>query len=288
MKYFKSYAVAPEPDLPAVVGRTRGIEPGSVLLHNHPGIEINLLLEGTCEYLIGGTNYTCFPGDLIVIGEGEVHRAWNADAAVFLVVLFRAEVLVPDMSPGYEQKFLAPFWAVGRGRKHRISPGVPGYERLVADLMSVEDEARRRDNSYRLLIRTHLLDFAAILTRTFGIPDDSPLLDRGQRSRRFSALRDHLEEHYAERILVADMAGLVNMSVTNFTRTFKAVFGKTPLEYLLQVRIRHAAQLMLSGDRKIIDIANDCGFPSISHFITCFRRITGVAPHIYRKQQTGG
>ncbi|HTH14324.1 MAG TPA: AraC family transcriptional regulator, partial [Spirochaetia bacterium] len=140
-------------------------------------------------------------------------------------------------------------------------------------------------NSYRLMIRTYLLDFAATLTRTFHILDTSPLLDRGQYSRRFTVLKDYMEANYPEKILVADLASMVNMSPTHFTRTFKAVFGKPPLDYLLQVRIRHAAQQILAGDRRVIDIAQDCGFPSISHFIACFRRITGVPPHLYRKQQ---
>jgi len=285
MKSFRSYPVGSTEDLPVVVGRTRGIHPGSVILHNHPGIEVNLIVEGHTQYIIGGKNYRCSPGDIVVIGEGEVHRAWDADDATFLVIIFRPELLVPAQTGGYEQKYLAPYWAVTHGAAHVITAAAPYYAELSREILAVETEAQERPNSYQLMIKARLLAFSAILTRTYAIGDGSALLDGGMKSRKFTALREFLEEHYGQRLLVSDLAEQVHMSVTNFTRCFKAVFGKTPLEYLMQTRIRHAARILVASDRKVIDVAIDCGFPSISHFVSSFRRITGVAPHVYRKQQ---
>jgi len=285
MKSFRNYPIESTEDLPVVVGRSQGVHPGSVILHNHPGIEVNLIVEGHTQYIIGGRNHSCGPGDIVIIGEGEVHRAWDADDAVFLVIIFRSELLAPSRSGGYEQKFLAPYWAVTQGADHVLKPHSPHYRALADEILAVEAEALGRSTSYQLMIKAHLLAFSAILTRTYGIDDDSPLLEGGMKSRKFTLLREYLEEHYAEKILVPDMAEQVHMSVTNFTRNFKAVFGKTPMEYLMQTRIRHAARILIASDRKVIDVAIDCGFPSISHFITTFRRITGVAPHVYRKQQ---
>jgi AraC-like DNA-binding protein len=285
MKSFRSYPIESTEDLPVVVGRSRGIHPGSIILHNHPGIEINLIVEGHTQYIIGGKNYRCGPGDIVLIGEGEVHRAWDADDAVFLVIIFRAELLVPPQMGGYEQKFLSAYAAVTHGAGHVLKPSVPHYADLTREILAVEAEAIARTVSYQLMIKAHLLTLSALLTRTFGIRDDSPLLEGGMKSRKFSSLREYLEEHYGEKLLVADLAEQVHMSLTNFNRSFKAVFGKTPMEYLMQTRIRHAARILIATERKIIDVAIDCGFPSISHFVSSFRRITGVAPHLYRKQQ---
>ena len=285
MKSFRSYPVESTEDLPVVVGRSRGIHPGSVILHNHPGIEINLIVEGHTQYIIGGKNHSCGPGDIVIIGEGEVHRAWDADDAVFLVIIFRSELLVPAQAAGYDQKFMAPYWAVTHGADHVLKPSASHYEELARTILAVETEAVTRLVSYQLMIKAHLLAFSAVLTRTFGISDDSAFLDGGMRGRKLLVVREYLEEHYAEKVLVSHLAELVHMSVTNFTRCFKAVLGKTPMEYLMQTRIRHAARILLAGDRKVVDVAIDCGFPSISHFVACFRRITGVAPHVYRRQQ---
>ncbi len=285
MKYVKSYAIPPTDELPIIVGRTEGLEPRSDMLHNHPGIEINLILRGLPHYLIGGREYACHQGDIVLIGEGEVHRALGCEGAVFLVVIFPREFLVSDQAPSFEQKFLAPFWASGLDSGPIVSPSTPGYGLLEADLLAVEMEARERGNSYRLAVKSRLLSFAAGLTRILGIEDDSPLIRRGQKSRRFATLKDYVEERYPDKILVSDMALQVNMSVSHFTRSFKEAFGMTPIDYLIQVRVRHSAEMLLSEERKVIDVANDCGFASLSHFIECFRRITGVAPHVYRSQQ---
>ena len=196
MKSFRSYPIESTEDLPVVVGRSRGIHPGSIILHNHPGIEVNLIAEGRTQYIIGGRNHQCGPGDIVIIGEGEVHRAWDADDAVFLVIIFRSELLAPPGSGGYDQKFLAPYWAVSSGANHVVKPAAPHYADLAREILALEREAVERSNSYRLMLKAHLLAFSAILTRAYGIDDDSPLVEGGMKGRKFAALREFLEVNY--------------------------------------------------------------------------------------------
>ncbi len=284
MEQFKCFAISSTNGLPIILGRTKGVEPRSRVLHNHPGIEINLILEGSSKIVISGRKYSCRRGDIVIIGEGAIHRAWDSDDATFLVAIFTKEILVDERAPAFERKFLLPFLALPQGVSPVIAPDAPFHDELADELLAIEREAGERGNSYRLMIKARLLVFSALLTRTLRIEDDSPILRRGLGDRRIETVKAFVEEYYSEKILVSDMAERVNMSRTNFARIFREEVGTTPLDFLIQTRIRHAAEMLLAGDRKVIDVANDCGFSSLSNFISCFKRITGVLPHAYREQ----
>jgi len=64
---------------------------------------------------------------------------------------------------------------------------------------------------------------------------------------------------------------------------FKESVGSTPIEYLNKIRIVKATQLLLQTNDKIVDIACNCGFLSLPHFINTFKRYTGKLPRDFRK-----
>lgn len=285
MKSFRKYPIENMGHIPINLGVTRGVFPGTGILHNHSAVEVNLLLEGQADYLISGNAYQCVEGDIILIGEEEVHRAWNADDAVFLVLQFKREVLLGEASSGYDQKVMTPFWGLGKQFSHVVRSTSRFYTELRELLLAMELEIRERQNSYRLMVKAQIMVFATLLGRALDIQDDSPLLEKGMKIRRFAPVVEFIESHYGDRILVADLADLVNMSPANFTRLFRSAFGQSPIEYLMQQRIRHASILLKKNNWKIIDISTDCGFPSVSHFIDIFRKYTGQTPSDYRKDQ---
>ena len=61
----------------------------------------------------------------------------------------------------------------------------------------------------------------------------------------------------------------------------------TLIEYLNQVKIKNARQLLEFSDREVGDIAEACGFNSVAYFSNVFKKITGMAPSEYRKNTRG-
>lgn len=109
----------------------------------------------------------------------------------------------------------------------------------------------------------------------------------GRNKTRLMPLLFYLQDNYASKITLVNMAKMVNMSVPNFSAVFRKTMGMPPVEFLIRLRIQNASFQLVNTDKKIIDIAQDCGFTSISNFIKAFRRQYGISPVQFRTRDAG-
>lgn len=97
-------------------------------------------------------------------------------------------------------------------------------------------------------------------------------------------IREHIEKGLAEKIGVCELAALVGLSESHFSRAFKQSVGQSPHRYLLMQRIAAAAALIEKTDRQLTEIALDAGFSDQCHFTRMFVRETGETPLAFRKR----
>ncbi|WP_299612354.1 AraC family transcriptional regulator [uncultured Tateyamaria sp.] len=101
----------------------------------------------------------------------------------------------------------------------------------------------------------------------------------------FKKVHDLLMECLESQVTVQDLADAVNMDAFAFSRGFKARTGRSPYQYLIQLRVDQSLHLLLSTDTSLIEIAYACGFSSQAHFTTVFRKVTGVTPGAARARR---
>ena len=82
---------------------------------------------------------------------------------------------------------------------------------------------------------------------------------------------------------VDKLAGLCHLSQTHFRRLFLSIMGTTPLQYVIQIRIRQACILLNTTSEPITSIAQAVGIASISSFNRNFQQVMGVTPQQYRQ-----
>lgn len=93
----------------------------------------------------------------------------------------------------------------------------------------------------------------------------------------------YLREEYSNDFCLKDVANIANLSQYHFIRTFKSVTGKTPYDYLLDVKIEKSKDLLKLKKYSITDICFMCGFNNLGHFSSVFKRKVGILPSQYRK-----
>ena len=91
-----------------------------------------------------------------------------------------------------------------------------------------------------------------------------------------------IKNNVSKQIAVDSMAAQCNMSIRNFSRRFKEATGKTPLQYLQDIRIDTASDLLQSSNLSIGDIADKVGYSDTSHFSRVFRKKLTISPSDYR------
>ena len=95
----------------------------------------------------------------------------------------------------------------------------------------------------------------------------------------------YIYNHYSERLILEDVAKKFNLSRSYLSKKFKSVTGFGFKEYIINVRIQHACELLLNTNKSITDIAFECGFNDSNYFGDAFRRTKGISPNKYRKNK---
>ena len=104
-------------------------------------------------------------------------------------------------------------------------------------------------------------------------------------TRQIKAAKLYIDKNFSEDLNIDKIAGKALVSKFHFIRVFKRYYGRTPHQYLQEVRIEMAKKLLLK--RKSIDEAcNAIGFKSKTSFITLFKKMTGLTPLAYQNKKS--
>jgi len=96
---------------------------------------------------------------------------------------------------------------------------------------------------------------------------------------------DYIQNHLNEKILVSDITSYAELSESQLRRDFQLYFRKTPLSYIQEKKIEFAKSKLEYSDISYVDLANDLGFASHSHFIKIFKEYTDMTPAEYRNRR---
>ncbi len=98
-----------------------------------------------------------------------------------------------------------------------------------------------------------------------------------------SRLLGHLEQHYAGPMTVEDLANVARMSTSSLFRLFRHHVGRSPVDYLIRLRIGRAAGLLRRETARISEVSEAVGFTDSNYFSRQFHRVMAVSPREYRR-----
>ena len=99
-----------------------------------------------------------------------------------------------------------------------------------------------------------------------------------------SDIKKYIEDNCSEQLSLSLLSKKAALSPAYFHKLFTKYYGFSPSEYIMNVRISTAKQLILTTDDSLAKIAADCGFSSQSYFNYSFKNRTGLSPLKYRKK----
>ncbi len=219
----------------------------------------------------GSTHAPPSPGDIWLVPA----RRRYASQARGQVITYAELRLSPSAEVDVSQETRVPLEALMPRLGHRDEFLHYSVARLGRLSQNGDDLSAMMAERLQLVLRQHLYDgYRLPVVARPAATSLSPSVAR--------RLCDYVESRLDQRITLADLATLADMSVHQLLIAFRRNFGTTPAQYILAQRLRRARWHLLNGNADIADIAFDCGFASHSHLSAAFKRDTGITPRQFR------
>jgi AraC family transcriptional regulator len=280
----------PPPSIPSIHCFSVSVAHTSLKLsHTHDAHEFFLCTGRPGTQFTDTNEFAMKRGDLFLFPAGQHHHA-NAPhgSACDGLVLNVADAALSSDREG-ERDLVAMLESLceraWRG-DNRIRVTAKTAAQVERALWDMDREQRSMLPGHRSAIRAGLQRFYLALLRDANIlPGVQGSLGGTQANERLAEVMRLLEHNYMEPLTIERAARLARLSRSRFHDVFREWTGATFVQYLAGVRVKAARRMLLETDAPIIEVADSCGFPSLSHFYHVFKRSMGSTP---RETRLGG
>jgi AraC family transcriptional regulator len=155
-------------------------------------------------------------------------------------------------------------------------------DRLAELMQAMREEVREGCASGRLYGEAISLALLAYLAGRYATLRASENCNASLPPAEKRRLVGYIRENLFGNISVTELAELVQMSSSHFSRVFKTSFGVTPYRFVMQERVEGAKAMLADSRLTASQVSTACGFASQSHFAKVFRLVTGVTPKQYQ------
>jgi AraC-like DNA-binding protein len=228
----------------------------------------------------------------LVLGDGKAYRPSGRQRPAGHVSVIPASVPAWGYSDGIEQvgevrlvldidcvkEIMGEEFAAAPLQEPRLVFNDESLQALARLLVVSEDKA-----DWSSLFGESLV--AAMVARLSQLNAPRPRNHRrlGLSTRQLSTVTDFIRDNLARPIRLSELAGLAELSPSQFGRAFKTSTGTTPHLWHLDARIESAKRMLMDKRGSLAEIALDTGFSEQSHFTRAFRAATGVSPGAWRR-----
>jgi len=253
------------------------------LFHDHDYTELVIVADGKATHLVEDCEDNVSIGDVLVIQPGYLHAYDKFSNFRVLNILYKREELsLPQLDrhtlPLFEilfpDKKTFDVNAMAKPVMH-LRPDDLKNIMIMIDRLQKECKGVLPGNLYLSL--SIFMDITIELGRLsdYEIP-------RRKISFQIGEAIGFINRNYKNKIPINNLARLSKMSHRNFFRQFKLNVGKSPLEYIIELRLKEARKLLIYSDDTISEIAMHCGFYDSNYFCRIFRQVMKTSPSLYR------
>lgn len=244
--------------------------------HSHDDIELNFLEEGSITYLFGEKQVSLEAGQLALFWATMPHQLVKSDAAtrMYWLHLPLASYLKWQLPNPLNELILNGKLLVDEARNHSSLDRLL-FKQWYNDL---KQESGVESGIILLEIEARLRRLA----RNTEQKEVTNLKKSGTAPGKVEQMALYIMEHYTEPLKIEQIAQTAGLHPNYAMTIFRQAYGMTMNQYLLRYRVLHTQRLLATTDRKVLDIALEAGFESLSAFYSAFDNICKVTPRQYR------
>lgn len=267
---------------------TQRVKPKSVAAaaHIHTAVELIYITEGDFRVEADGVQAEVHPGDLVLFRSNTVHSIYSLSekhgqyqvlklTSSFLLRTFGDDDSIACIFPLLKKQADIPF----------VYPACELSEEIRSIWLHMLSEASNKRQMLFPMIKAQSCELIVLLYRSFlsglsqlTIPVSENILLLIYQS------VGYINENYASDLSPYECAKLLNLSYSYYAKVFRAVIGKSFTEYLIDIRLAKAHNILLLTKQSVTDVAMSCGYKNPAHFAAEYKKHYGITPGQTRRQ----
>lgn len=232
--------------------------------------DILLVKNSEARVSVGGISYSLSDGELFFL-PGKPYKISISDKAAVLT-RFRLDKFL--YSGGREN-----FWPFTENET--VFSNGTATANIVAVMRHIEYELAEKLFGYDRSVQKLLEYLMILLERSLSSPADDSHSAKGLPER----IKAYIDANYENNLTLSSLAESLYVSPFHISHVFKEQFGISPIQYLINVRIRVACELLSQTDHPVSEVSLMVGYPNVNYFHILFKRFTGMSPGGFRRNK---
>ena len=252
-------------------------------LHQHKEYELNFIENGKgVRRIVGDSVEEIGDYELVLIGGEDLEHVWeqgNCRSTDIreITIQFPGDIFGNGLLS--RNQFASIKRMLARAG-HGLSFPLASIMKIYSVLDTIASEQERF---------IQFLKFLYILYE-LSVSDDSRVLAsssfahsvKSTESRRVQKVKQYIDDNYSKPLKLAELADLVGMSPVAFSRFFRRRTDRTLSDYIVDIRLGHAARMLVDTTKNVSEICYECGFNNLSNFNRTFKAKRNYTPREFR------
>ncbi|MBQ8323479.1 MAG: helix-turn-helix transcriptional regulator [Clostridia bacterium] len=240
-------------------------------LHSHPHYEIYLLKSGTRSFFLSDALFCLEAPIIIVIPPHVLHKTEGGPFERYNI----------NVSPSYLDEFQTD--VLNEKALHVIKPTPQELQKLLGIFDELSEEKKKK---YEDCITRALFSYCIFTLNKLQNVKSPKVTTKSSIPPLVLKIIDYLNDHYAEKQTLDEIAERFFISKGALMYTFKKHMDCSLIDFLISLRISKAKELLIKTKKSVEEISELCGFSSANYFGLIFKRKEMLSPVQYRKHQT--
>ncbi|MFJ8258404.1 helix-turn-helix domain-containing protein [Peribacillus asahii] len=253
---------------------------GYIPLHWHEEIQFVLIVKGAATFQINEEKLVVREGNGLFINSGCLHMAKenNQSGCVYICLNVSPHFVLPQE---LYTTYVYPYIQATNLPYLYVDANERWGKNILEAIVNINQWIQQKSPYYEIDITVQLtLIWQNLIINGFQLEYNQTEMLKNDRMKQ---MLNWIHLHYAEKIMLDDIARAGQLSRSECCRYFKRVLKTTPLNYVMDYRIQKSLSLLQQAESNVTEVAYQVGFNSTSYFIDKFRKSMNMTPLAYKK-----
>lgn len=236
--------------------------------HSHSYAELFYIVGGEGQFQINDKLFPVHQHQLVIVNANVIHTEVSLESHPLEYIVVGIEGL----------EFTASEIAEGSYCVYTFREN----NEVLSCMQKILAEMQNRESKFQILCQAYMDIIVVQLARNASV-SVAPIHSKLPANRQCATVKRYIDHHYKENITLDQLAEKVSINKYYMAHAFKREYGISPVNYMIDCRIREGKRLLAETDLAPSQIASILGFSSSSYFSQTFRNVEGTTPTEYRK-----